>query len=113
LSRMTQDQVNTWCDVIMKHLKKTLQEQLATLNTAYEMLDGPAAADSTTSNEKHTMRVGNINDFHQGLAARIGKTSHLYWIIALESLLTAIVQRGTTSEFRESHGGGALQRRGV
>ena len=76
LSRMTQDQLEISCDVIRECLMKILQEQLVVLTEAYAKLDSHEAAENQDDNEKFQickMNVGNIDDFQQGLASRIGK----------------------------------------
>jgi hypothetical protein len=75
LSRMTQQQLDISCDVIMEHLVKIFQDQLVILKEAYAKIDSHVAADSTENSEKFQickMNVGNLVNFHEGLASRIG-----------------------------------------
>ena len=69
LSRMSQDHVKASCNDIMKNLETILAEQLAVLRKAYDTLDSQAAAESGAFSEMLSMRVGNIDEFHQGLSA--------------------------------------------
>jgi hypothetical protein len=110
LSRMTQDNVKAACDDIMKNLEKILEEHLAILKKAFETLDTQEVADSTAGNERQTMIAGNIDDFHQGLSARIGKMRCLYLDMCFRVIF--LPPRGTTSEIRGSHEGGALRHSG-
>ena len=76
LSRMTQHQLEVSCDVIMDHLMNILQDRLDVLKEAYAKIDSHSAADNYENAEKFQickMNVGNIDDFHAGLASRIGK----------------------------------------
>jgi hypothetical protein len=86
LSKISQDQLDKSCDAIIEGVRRSLQEQLAVLKRAYEKMDNQAAA-VRVSNDKFqivSMSVGNINDFHKGLAARIGNHSlHHHVIICL------------------------------
>ena len=63
----------------MKNLETILEEQLAVLRKAYDTLDSQAAAESGAFCEMLSMRVGNIDEFHQGLSARIGKVRCLFF----------------------------------
>lgn len=73
LSRATRHQLVESCEVIMEHLQKMLLDELAILKRAYDKLDRQAETESNHKFQTCMMSVGNIDDFHEGLAARIGK----------------------------------------
>jgi hypothetical protein len=72
LSRISEHQLKDVCDVIMKHLAMIFGEELATLRAAYAKLDSHAVAEHYVKFQICKMRVGNVDDFHKGLSARIG-----------------------------------------
>ena len=80
LSRMTQDQLEIACNVIREYLMKILQEQLAVLKDVHAKLDSHVAAENNEKFQICKMNVGNISDFHEGLASRIGK---MHWLITV------------------------------
>jgi hypothetical protein len=74
LSNVTLEQLEVSCDVIKARLIKILEEHLGILKTVLNC--HPASNDISENVEKFQickMRVGDIDDFHQGLAGRIGK----------------------------------------
>ncbi len=73
LSDMTKDELTESCEIIMAYLKTILLEALAKLKEAYTKLDA-TVPDSNHKFQMRPMSVGKIDDFHKGLAARIGKT---------------------------------------
>ena len=74
LSRISRDQLEESCVAITEGVRRALHEQLAALKEAFERLDGQEAAASNASKKFQIckMSVGDISNFHQGLAARIG-----------------------------------------
>jgi hypothetical protein len=81
LSKTSQDQLAESCDAITEGVRRSLQEQLAVLKRAYEKLDSQAAAVSNDKFQIVSMSVGDISDFHEGLAARIGNHSLHHQVI--------------------------------
>ena len=73
LSSISPDQLTISCEEIKKYLMKILQEQLAVLRKAFENLDRHVTADSNKKFQIENMSFGNVDDFHEGLATRIGK----------------------------------------
>jgi hypothetical protein len=72
LSQATSKQLEESCDVIKEFLFKILQEKLSLLKEAYANLDSQTTANSNSKFQISKMSVGNIADFHEGLAQRIG-----------------------------------------
>ena len=73
LSETCDNHLRESCEVIKDGLFKILREKLDVLKEVYAKLEQTAA----TCNSKFqisTMMVGNITDFHKGLASRIGKS---------------------------------------
>jgi hypothetical protein len=74
LSNVTLEQLEVSCDVVKEKLINILEEHLAILK---KVLNCHAASNDISENvEKFQickMRVGDIDDFHKGLAGRIGK----------------------------------------
>ena len=77
LSQTTPKQLEASCEIIKEMLFKTLQENTAALKESFEKLDRQAAAESNSKFQISKMSVGNIADFHDGLASRIGEWTHL------------------------------------
>ena len=76
LSTITQEQLQISCGVIMEHLVKILRDKLVVLEQAYAKTDSRAGSDNNENSGKFQickMNIGNIKDFHEGLAPRIGK----------------------------------------
>jgi Ca2+-binding EF-hand superfamily protein len=75
LSRITPAELEASCMVLVEGLKKLLEEQIEALKKSFETLDQSSASGSSEAAKKFqviTMSVGNIGNFHEGLAARIG-----------------------------------------
>jgi hypothetical protein len=77
LSQITQDQLEVSCDVIMECLAIILQEQLVELKKGVAKVDWHTAPNINKKFQIGRMEVGNIDNFHQGLASRIGKSAYL------------------------------------
>jgi hypothetical protein len=75
LSSTTQQQLEVSCGVITERLVKILEEHLAVLKEMYAKLDSKAEDDNHASEKFQVikMNAGNIVNFHEGLAARIGE----------------------------------------
>ena len=73
LSRITEKQLEVSCDVIREHLLRILKEQLAILEDVYDKWEIQKTDDNNAKFQISGMSVGNLENFHQGLAARIGK----------------------------------------
>jgi hypothetical protein len=71
LSRITPEQLAESLEIMKESLNKTLCERLVVLKEAFDKLDVQAAA-SNSKFQISKMSVGNIADFHEGLASRIG-----------------------------------------
>jgi hypothetical protein len=73
LGNTTQEQLKVSCDLIAEHVAKILADQIAILKDAME----PKAASDINDNPGKfqicKMDVGDIRNFHEGLASRIGK----------------------------------------
>lgn len=78
LSRATRIQLEESCETIKEYLFKILQEKLIVLKEAYEKLDSQPAPDCNSKFQISKMSVGNIDDFHEGLANRIGDKPNLF-----------------------------------
>jgi hypothetical protein len=72
LSSTTLEELEESVEVIREHLCKILHEKLAVLKETYTKLDSQAGAASNSKFQIGKMSVGNIADFHNGLASRIG-----------------------------------------
>jgi hypothetical protein len=74
LSNISSDQLERCCRVVMKHLEKILRKQLEILKEAKEVSDNHSNEnqDKFQMHQAVEMRVGNIGDFHEGLAKRVG-----------------------------------------
>jgi hypothetical protein len=101
LSGMAPHQLKESCEVIMEKLNLILLKELDILKTAYARLDSQEAAENNHKFQICTMNVGNIKDFHNGLAARVGK---LPLLSDQHYFLTQCFYRRTTSRFFEGHG---------
>jgi hypothetical protein len=77
LSSMTQQQLCVSCDVIMEYLVKIMQENLDLLKDAYTKLSNQSAPCLNEKNQISEMCAGNVDNFHKGLAAHIGKSRTL------------------------------------
>jgi hypothetical protein len=77
-SSTTQQQLEISCDVIKEYLVKILQENIVALQDMYAKFASTKSEDSDGSEKFKIckMIVGDINDFHGGLAARIGILCH-------------------------------------
>jgi hypothetical protein len=75
VSHTTTSELEVSCAVLMEGMKRLLTEQLEVLKSAFESLDRPSPSGNSEAAQKFqivTMSVGNIGDFHEGLASRIG-----------------------------------------
>lgn len=99
LSSITESQLDESLAVLMEGLKRMLRESLAALKESYATWDRKTLADSAASQKFQisTISVGNISDFHEGLAARIGKGHHcaldlvnLYFLVNPNNLVSSI-----------------------
>lgn len=75
LCNVSERELEVSCTAIMEGLLKTLKENLAVVKKAYDLLDSKKAADQSASAKFQIIKisVGKIEDFHNGIAARIGK----------------------------------------
>ncbi len=75
LSSITESQLEESFAVLMDGLKRMLRESLAALKVSYATWDRATTADNGAALKFQisTMSVGNISNFHEGLAARIGE----------------------------------------
>jgi hypothetical protein len=71
---ITSEQVKIVCASLLPFLEKMLIEYAAQLKNAYEIMEKNRDGDSQYSSkfELTPMSVGNIDNFHEGLASRIG-----------------------------------------
>ena len=74
LCSISQNELDISIQAIAKGLRTMLQENLAALKKAYDLLDSNAAAGNAAAAKFQIikMSVGTIHDFHAGIAARIG-----------------------------------------
>jgi hypothetical protein len=72
LSKTTLEQLEVSCEIIKKVLLEILQKGLASLKESFEKLDSQAAVTNNSKYQISKMSAGNISNFHDGLACRIG-----------------------------------------
>ena len=75
LCNTSQSELEVSIQAIMEGLRKMLQENLAALKKAYDLLESKQAAQDSASAkfQIRTMSVGNVEDFYNGIKTRIGK----------------------------------------
>ena len=74
LSRVSKSQIKVSIGVIRDHIGKILLNHLDILKKSFSNLDRQVAANNAKFQITETMSVGDIENFHEGLAARIGKS---------------------------------------
>jgi hypothetical protein len=74
LCKISEKELEVSCKAIMEGLFQTLKEKLAAVKKAYDLLDSNAATNKSASAKFQIikMSVGNIKNFHEGIATRIG-----------------------------------------
>ena len=74
LCGISPEELEASIQAITEGLRTMLQENLAALKKSYDLLDRNAAAGSAAAAkfEMIPMNVGTIEDFHEGIAARVG-----------------------------------------
>jgi hypothetical protein len=82
LCKISQKELDVSVKAIAEGLGKMLQENLTALKKAYDLLDSKAAENDTASAKFQIikMSVGTIEDFHAGIAARIGDVQTRYYM---------------------------------